>query len=258
MALVPPANSSVQVKFRCEGCGKEEMRFPSQAKGRFCSRACVSLPGRMLLKCCWPGCEEEILCKPVTFNTRHGPRTTYQTDFKKRANYKRFLMCEAHQDKMRAYLGRAARPTRGRAKILSDPDAQYDSRTLSSRFLRMIVFERAEKRCEGCAQALGWTDRGAWVVDHRIPWYLGGRTSVSNSQLLCVACHDEKTRSEKSSTNRNRHKLAASGRWLTHTQKTLLIDRMRARLIELGEPPDYDYLAQAGSFDEKPEDPPAD
>ncbi|MBR6190264.1 MAG: HNH endonuclease [Prevotella sp.] len=35
------------------------------------------------------------------------------------------------------------------------------------------------------------------IVDHKCPWSLGGRTELSNAQLLCRACNSRKSNNQK-------------------------------------------------------------
>lgn len=47
--------------------------------------------------------------------------------------------------------------------------------------------------CARCRQLLS----SVWVADHRVPLHLGGTNAVSNCQILCAACHAEKTQHEQ-------------------------------------------------------------
>lgn len=58
------------------------------------------------------------------------------------------------------------------------------------------MYERQDKRCADPS----WTGHAAddefeqrgMEADHVIPWSAGGRTELSNGQMLCIACNREK------------------------------------------------------------------
>jgi len=103
----------------------------------------------------------------------------------------------------------------------------------------MLVFERGNCMCQSCLSPLDWNaPPKVWQVDHVIPMYRGGKTKISNLQVLCEACHNIKSAPEKSDASRRRHALTKVDRWLTHHQKDVLIERLRGRLVSLGEPVD--------------------
>lgn len=54
----------------------------------------------------------------------------------------------------------------------------------------VAAFERAKDHCEGCGAFLF---AGKFAYDHVIPDALGGEPTLSNCQVLCVACHGAKT-----------------------------------------------------------------
>jgi len=56
--------------------------------------------------------------------------------------------------------------------------------------VRVAAFKRAGGSCEGCTAKL-YT--GKFAYDHRIPDQLGGEPTLENCQVLCSACHGEKT-----------------------------------------------------------------
>jgi hypothetical protein len=70
-------------------------------------------------------------------------------------------------------------------------------------------------------------------VTHIIPVYRGGKTTISNLQVLCEECHDRKTSAEKSHASAQRHALQKAHRWKTHHQKDELIEALKARIDAL-------------------------
>jgi 5-methylcytosine-specific restriction endonuclease McrA len=52
--------------------------------------------------------------------------------------------------------------------------------------------------CNDCKDALGTGN--PFHVDHVIPWRMGGKDEVSNMQLLCVPCHNNKTHGKTGDT----------------------------------------------------------
>jgi 5-methylcytosine-specific restriction endonuclease McrA len=59
--------------------------------------------------------------------------------------------------------------------------------------VRQAAFARANGHCEGCPAFL-YT--GRYHYDHIIPAALGGEPTLANCQVLCTACHGEKTAGE--------------------------------------------------------------
>ena len=230
-----------KVLFRCAHCGEPAARFRSQAKAKslFCSRECVSAHGITTVRCCWPGCEEDVPCR--TFDRkRKGGRIVreYKIDLHRTGVYTKYVLCAEHKDKVRTYSGSDGRFTNGRHKLLANPDAVYDVRAASSRFLRFVLFEKANSCCENCKKSLQFDASREWQVDHIVPVCDGGKTKLSNLQILCKSCHDEKSVPEKSRANKERFARTKANRWFTHSQKDDLIARLRARLEALGAPTD--------------------
>ena len=60
------------------------------------------------------------------------------------------------------------------------------------------VFERAGYRCEACgADTLFLQSRKRYLqVDHKMPLSKGGGNGMENLQVLCLKCHEEKTKGE--------------------------------------------------------------
>jgi 5-methylcytosine-specific restriction endonuclease McrA len=134
------------------------------------------------------------------------------------------------------YLGPSSRFTGGRSQMLADPEKEYDHRALCSRFTRMILFERAGRRCETCTRPLDWlAPFKTWEIDHRIPVFRGGKTKLSNLQILCADCHGAKSSLEKSEVAKARwHSERVKGtRWITHHEKDQLIADLRQQIASL-------------------------
>jgi hypothetical protein len=56
--------------------------------------------------------------------------------------------------------------------------------------VKVAAFERCKGRCEGCTAPLR---PGKFRYDHRIPDALGGKPTLENCQVLCLACDAPKT-----------------------------------------------------------------
>lgn len=232
---------SARVDLVCETCSKGYNRFRSQgARGRrtFCSRSCQAAFGISSVSCCWPGCAQMIPCRMTRGSGRNGA-DEYKINLVKKGRYAKYPFCQSHAATVRKYLGESSRFTVGRSQMLADPAREYGVRALSSRFTRMVLFEKADCKCQICSEPLDWNaPPKVWQIDHIVPVFRGGKTRLSNLQILCAVCHDVKTAVEKSEVARQRHLLTRVGRWLTHHEKDLLIERLRARLLALGAPID--------------------
>lgn len=62
-----------------------------------------------------------------------------------------------------------------------------------SRKIRAAAISRANGKCERCEAAL---KPGEAEVDHILPCALGGKPELVNAQVLCSACHKDKTASD--------------------------------------------------------------
>lgn len=232
-------NTSIQ--FACATCGKSNTRFKSLVRGKknnFCNRECCAAFGKSSVRCMWPGCSFDVVVGTSTIKNRHGKTVhVFNTVFKKRGTrWSKSVFCPSHEDKIKFYLGRDGyRSTSGRARLLSNPEYEYDSRATSGTFLRAVVFERAFASCEKCSVALDWNAPSkTWEIDHVVPVYRGGRTKLSNLQLLCSGCHREKTALEKSEVAKKRWagQLDKGTRWMTHYEKDRMIESLLAQLGE--------------------------
>jgi hypothetical protein len=232
------AERSKRIRLTCLHCGTPVERTTSQVRKRtFCSRSCKDTYGLSEVRCCWPGCVIMLPCRITDGVDRHGqPLREHKTVLLKRGVYVKHPMCSKHRRIAFEYLGRNSRVTTGRTRL--GYGEEYDTRGASSLFLRMVLFERAGKRCEECSIALEFTAPKSWQTDHIVPVFKGGRTTLTNLRTLCKKCHDVKTAAEKSEAALERHQNTKLHRWMTHYQKDRLIERLRARLSELGAPTD--------------------
>lgn len=64
------------------------------------------------------------------------------------------------------------------------------SRAEFSPSVRLAAWDRCKGRCEKCTAKLL---AGKFDYDHIIPDGLGGEPTLENAQVLCRACHDDKT-----------------------------------------------------------------
>lgn len=70
-------------------------------------------------------------------------------------------------------------------------------RTEFTKQTKRLALDRSARRCEGILTS---GERCGFPVDHKkhfdhvIPDALGGTNELSNCAVLCIACHDEKTR----------------------------------------------------------------
>lgn len=64
-----------------------------------------------------------------------------------------------------------------------------DKRTFSAEQRRIIWNSEEQHRCAKCRKSLAWDD---FTIDHVIPWIKGGRTCLTQAQLLCRSCNSRK------------------------------------------------------------------
>lgn len=55
---------------------------------------------------------------------------------------------------------------------------------------RQVIFRRDRGFCQECGVRCEWN---AWQADHIVPWSRGGKTIVSNGQVLCPSCNAAKS-----------------------------------------------------------------
>jgi len=219
-----------RVEVRCATCGKAEIRFTSHAKARriFCSHECLSRFNRSVIRCGWFECSNEFECH----TSKHHGHTVYKRDFVQGADYTRFPLCSHHRDLLKRYGMRA----NGLHRIWNAPDKDWGSRAINAKGTRLVLFDRADGKCQACGKRLEFTAPSkTWIVDHIIPVYRGGKTCLNNLQVLCKRCDDAKTGKEKSEISKLRHHFGVTNghRWLTHPEKDLLIASLEKERNEL-------------------------
>lgn len=226
-----------RLSLNCANCGKAFERFRSQAvaKRHFCSKDCAAAHGLIEVPCSWPECETTM--KGRAHKTVHGAHevTKFKVNLTRGGQYKQYHFCAAHLNLTEKYLGPDVRISNGRYKFLTDPNCEWDARATSSKFVRLLIFTRAEMKCCGCGSPQDWNaPPKTWEVDHIVPIFKGGRSRLDNMQVLCWACHNEKSAVEKSEVAKTRWRSGKQRgtRWMTHYEKDQLIASLRAQLDE--------------------------
>jgi 5-methylcytosine-specific restriction endonuclease McrA len=230
-------NQRTHVIRPCLHCGSRTERPKSQAKAlAFCSKECTNAYGLQEFKCSWPGCSETMACRSINRTDARGKEVTIvKTNLVRKGRYSKYAFCNAHQEAIASYLGEGVRFSSHRSRMLNE-DHEYDHRAISSKFTRMVLFEIAGRKCQCCLSALDWNaPPKTWQVDHIIPVFRGGKTKLSNLNILCRACHDIKTAPEKSEVSKLRWagKHNRISRWMTHYEKDKIIDGLRIEVADL-------------------------
>lgn len=205
----------------CDHCGGIIQRRPKpQACGTrgalagtaFCDRECQKAHFRGCVACAWPDCGEERLVEA--------------NNFKRKAS--KDWLCAAHTDAMERKTGSRVW-TAKKAAFLAG--RSMDHKRLTWPFLKFVIFERDGGCCRTCGVALTFGKKPAeFHLDHVTPAWLGGDTSMSNLQLLCIPCHRRKSAAEQKQVNQTRWsgRLGSGRQRMTHFEKDALI----ARLLE--------------------------
>jgi 5-methylcytosine-specific restriction protein A len=92
------------------------------------------------------------------------------------------------------------------SRELPEWKAAHDNQAIPAR-VKVRVFERSNGKCTECTLPIVGKLRPAY--DHKIALINGGKHEESNLQLLCVPCHEVKTKAdvaEKATTYRKRSK----------------------------------------------------
>jgi hypothetical protein len=148
-------------------------------------------------------------------------------------------LCDYHRLAVPKYLGENARFGGTRAAWWT-VDSESGHRSLNQRFTHMIIFEKSGGKCAHCSCDLVWNsspkkyERKTWISDHIVPIFMGGKTTLSNLQALCLACDRVKSGKDKSEASKARWRgKRHQGRGLTHYEKDLLIESLRAENARL-------------------------
>lgn len=217
----------IRVAHSCSHCSAVIMRPPSHfshgvhgplAGLVFCNRECQKRMFRGIVRCCWPGCPTERMVEGGNF---------------KRKQHKAYF-CDAHTAEMEAATGFRI-VTQKRLDWLADKPIGH--RHVTAIFYRWSVFKLGGEKCADCSDPL--TLGPLCNIDHVIPVSEGGKTQISNMQPLCIECHRRKSAAEQKIVNLRRWSgRGPHNRHMTHVEKDLLIERLRARLQSLNAPTD--------------------
>ena len=220
-----------QTTRQCARCGTPVSRYASFSRSRhiYCSRSCRYRP--VEVTCAWPGCESTLTVQPLASGL-YLQRSAYSP----KGYYGKHPICSPHLDRLVSAFGSRIR-LNSFWKIVRNQDRAYPLRSVS-RTLRLVVFDRADGRCETCGLALDFNGPfKSWQMDHRIPVFKSGLTALSNLQALCKSCHDAKTAVEKSEAALLRHAGQRRGHsaegWLTHADKDAIIGTLREEIALL-------------------------
>lgn len=150
---------------------------------------------RTLIRCAWIDCTASIAV--IEMWGKDG-RKMYRLDSFNGAGLVRHPICEIHRELIRKHLGDGA-IRRGIRCVLEQREDNF-SRQIKSPLLRLMLYIRDGEACRSCKSTL--TFKQAWHIDHAQPIFKGGSHSFSNLQVLCPACHAEKTRVEQSEASK--------------------------------------------------------
>ncbi len=145
---------------------------------------------RTLVRCAWIDCGTMVPVIPVN--------NMYRIDAFNGAGLVRHPICEMHRELTRKHLGEGAK--RNGIRCVLDQREDNFNRRIKSPLLRLMLYIRDGESCRSCKSAL--TFKQAWHIDHARPIFKGGSHSFSNLQVLCPACHAEKTRVEQSEASK--------------------------------------------------------
>lgn len=220
--------SSLSTSFACANCGAVCSRYNSQAQSKtlYCGSKCRDEHGRIVIPCGWIGCQETMVAR----KGRHHGAQVFKIHLSKKGAYSEKPLCQKHRDlttKLNVGL-------HGLTRIWKNQKRRYNHRAISSKAFRLVLFDRAGWKCEHCSKVLRWNaPHKTVIIDHRIPVFKGGETTLDNLQLLCKKCDDIKTAADKSEAALLRHTLERTGRRLTHYEKDSLINSLRAEISKL-------------------------
>ena len=82
-------------------------------------------------------------------------------------------------------------PLRAKQRNYYDARSYRPNRRTFSAETKRLAWKRCKRRCEGCTAPV--TGAGDIVFDHIVPWALSRDSSLSNAQILCLSCDDDKT-----------------------------------------------------------------
>ena len=180
---------------------------------RFTARA-----PRIDVRCPWLGCSATTL----TYRSRamwSGHRGL------------RDIFCPTH----RALVLRLTGSSRmnGYGRVFANPARVYAARGAEPIALRVAAFAQNEEKCLACSTPLVFSEHGStWEMDHRIPIFRGGLTTLANLAPMCTPCHREKSNAEIREVRATRPNTSRRF-WHTHAHKDRLIGELREKIALL-------------------------
>lgn len=168
---------------------------------------------RIVVKCPWMDCESstEVYRSQSAWGGRRGLSAVF---------------CNSHRALVKNLLGTNARMN-GFGRVFANIDRVYATRTVQAGAPRVVIFEMAGRKCAGCQTPLVFSEQGkSWHIDHVLPVYLGGLTTLKNLQPLCRSCHRGKTAIEIKAI-RSLMPNTSRREWATHAMKDAEIARLK-------------------------------
>lgn len=198
----------------------------------FCSSECKEAHAVISAQCTWPGCANNVSVR-VNGGRKHVKYYMYPSPTGK-MHYGKHPICTEHFTKLIEFVGPNFRLNSYFKIVRRGNGDMQDQRSPGSRIMRFILWDRQGGKCKSCEASLNFdAPMKTWEVDHIHPWFKGGKNTIDNLQVLCFACHNEKSKSEKSEAARFRHLRTGPARNGTHRDKNdriIQLERECARL----------------------------
>ena len=201
--------------------GASESRSRRRLLGPAECRSMESL--RVTVQCPWSGCQNEISVyrSQIFWGLTSRNRST-----------RKCVFCDYHRALVHRLAGDSA-CMNGFGRVFANPSRDYATRIPQSLALRIVLFVNAKERCADCGRTLNFSDhKKDWRIDHRLPIYKGGKTTLANLVPLCLDCHKSKTRIEIQETRRLRPNTSIRD-WMTHRQKDESITALKKEIADL-------------------------
>lgn len=220
------AKKCIPLEFTCVNCQSTTLRKPSQichgtqgvlAGLKFCNRECQKAFFRGHVSCSWPGCKNG--------------RSVEGGNFRRKTA--RGWFCHKHTERMFRFTG-SDKVTSKKLDFLSGKS--MDHNRLTWIFIKFAIFDRDNGFCCDCARQLDFfVSPVEFNVDHKVPVWQGGETSVANLHILCLDCHRKKSALEQKTVNKTRWagRDAAGFRHQTHYEKDILISKLTKQISDL-------------------------
>lgn len=175
----------------------------------------------IIVRCPWLDCPNEIKTYRSQVADGWGGR-------RGRAN----VFCPEHRALVRRVTGESGRMN-SYGRLFANLDRVWSYRSGQPLSLRVVAFIQYGERCANCRLPLLFSESGSrWFMDHTVPVYKGGQTTLRNLAPLCKECHKSKTRIEIKETRGLRPNTRVR-HWHTHHQKDIEIAALKARIAEL-------------------------